>query len=153
MAASTKFQWVISRKRHGVWLSFFVCVHLSHTQSFWWSFIKIWGGHLGTFLKTGWFDTEWPICKLISQVSKKIRQPACAFNMALQCYVIYFYAVRNTPDGGLYFYRRRSRAVSTRRLTCLFQLLVLWNRNRKVSTKWAMKLGPARFVNEFVHSH
>ena len=58
MAFSTKFQRAISEKRHGVWIFFFACVNISHSPLFWWSFIKIQEGDLGTFQKTGWFDTE-----------------------------------------------------------------------------------------------
>ncbi len=62
--------------------------------------------------------------KCISQVSKKVRQPSCAFIMDLHCYIIPFHTV------------------STGRLACLFLcfwLAALWNGNCTVSTKLAAK--------------
>ena len=36
-----------------------VCVCVMYKEIFLWSFIKIWEGHKGTFLKKGWYGMEW----------------------------------------------------------------------------------------------
>ena len=58
-------------KTFGIWNWNFSCNFLKHKGTHEWSFVKIWDGHLATFLKIGSLEQEWPthIIQLLTNYS------------------------------------------------------------------------------------